>query len=338
MSIIEEDVRVLCKNLDLSKLRDKSILITGASGLIGVYLLSCLKKFYKEYNIKISVLIKNNIEPEFESIFDLDSKYFNIIQDDISNINYHITVKFDYIIHAAGYGQPGKFLDNKIKTIQINTTHTIDLLNKLKDDGTFLFVSTSELYSGIDNLSVNEDNIGNTNTNHPRSCYIESKRCGESICHAYKEKGRNIKIARLSLAYGPGTKKGDHRVLNSLIEKAIKNDKIELMDQGKAIRTYCYITDVIEMFWNILLNSKDVIYNVGGISTITILDLAKNIGKEFNKDVLTPIISNELAGNPNVVNISIEKYITEFNKKKFISLDDGLRKTIQWQKNIYKYE
>jgi UDP-glucose 4-epimerase len=79
------------------------------------------------------------------------------------------------------------------------------------------------------------------------------------------------------LAYGPGTKKNDHRVLNSLIQKGLMGDKIELMDGGDAVRTYCYITNVIEMFWNILLFGKKTLYNVGGESKITILELAKTI-------------------------------------------------------------
>jgi nucleoside-diphosphate-sugar epimerase len=332
MSIIEKECKELVKKINFKELKNKSILVTGASGLIGVYLIGCLNEIKDSLNISITAWVKNDIDKEFKDIF----KNCNIIQEDITNIDSFKTIQnYDVIIHAAGYGQPGKFMDNKIKTITLNTLSTIKLFEKLNKNGKFLFVSTSELYSGIDCELVTENQIGTTNTNHPRSCYIEGKRCGESICHSYVYENFDIKIARLSLAYGPGTKKNDHRVLNSLIQKGILNDKIELMDGGDAIRTYCYITDVIEMFWNILLFGKEIVYNVGGFSKITILDLAKLIGDKLEKNVIVPEIKNELIGNPKVVNISLEKYLKEFKKTDFVSLETGIDNTINWQKKLY---
>lgn len=311
----------------MPNLNGKKVLITGASGLIGVHLIESIS------NGDIYTWTKNEIDIYLKDKFN----NCNIIQRDITDINsFNDLPKFDIIIHSAGYGQPGKFLDDKIKTIQLNTTSTIELFKKLKTDGKFLFVSTSELYNGLNNFFIKETDIGTTNTDHFRSCYIEGKRCGESICHSYKERGYDVKIARLCLAYGEYTKRGDHRVLNSLIEKAIKNNKIELMDNGDAIRTYCYVKDVVDMFWNILLNGKDVTYNVGGDSKLSILDLAKKIGLYFNKEVIVPEINNEILGNPKIVNISIDKYLNEFGCKQFLNFDDGLRKTIEWQKYIYE--
>ncbi len=331
LNIIHNDINNI--DIDLSKMKNKSVLITGASGLIGLYMLAVLKRKQKEYNISIYTINRNKINDIYLPLFE---DCYRIIADITDNSIYETLPKFDYIIHAAGYGQPGKFMLDKIKTIKLNTTSTIKLLEKLNIDGTFLFVSTSELYSGLELYNITENEIGNTNTNHPRSCYIEGKRCGESICHSYIENGVDVKIARLSLAYGPGTQIGDARVLNSLIEKGIKNTEIKLMDGGQAIRTYCYITDTIEMFLNILLFGKEHTYNVGGKSTTTILDLANMIAYKLNKKVITPTIVEELVGNPKIVNISIDKYINEFDKISFISLNDGLDNTIKWQKKLYK--
>lgn len=329
---IKTECQEIVKKINFDGLTHKKILITGASGLIGVYLTSCLKEIYIKNNIDVFVWIKNKIEKEFVSIFD----WCNVIQNDITDItSFSSLPNFDVIIHAAGYGQPDKFMDDKIKTISLNTTSTIELFNKLNDGGKFLFVSTSELYSGIDEEGITEDRIGTTNTNHPRSCYIEGKRCGESICNIYKEKGFDVKIIRLSLAYGPGTKKNDKRVLNSLIQKGLLNEQIELLDMGHAIRTYCYITDVIEMFWNIFLYGKSTIYNVGGKSITSIYDLSKIIGEKLNKNVILPKENKHQSGNPNIVNVSIKKYIDEFNKNEFVKLEDGLDKTINWQKKLY---
>ena len=330
--IIENETQLLTDTFNFNKLKNKKILITGASGLIGVYLSSCLNNLQEKLDLEFYCWTNSPIDEEFKKLY----KNANFVCGDITDIRiFQKLPEFDIIIHAAGYGQPNRFLEDKTKTIELNTTSTINLFKKLKRDGTFLFVSTSELYSGLDITNLSEDMIGNTNTNHPRASYIEGKRCGEAICYSFIDKGYDVKIARLSLAYGPGTKKDDQRVLNSLIQKGLFNETINLMDNGDAIRTYCYITDVIEIFWNILLNGKDVCYNVGGESITTILDLAKLIGQKLNKDVVTPELTNELAGNPKVVNISTEKYKNEFNKTSFISLEDGIINTINWQKELY---
>jgi nucleoside-diphosphate-sugar epimerase len=334
MNIIELECEEFLNKIDFSKLSNKKVLITGASGLIGVYITSCLKQVSKLYNIEIYSWFKSELPLEFSSIF----SECNIIKSDITDYsNIEELPMFDCIIHSAGYGQPNKFLEDKIKTIKLNTSSTIELFKKLNKGGKFLFVSSSEVYSGLVSDNILESEIGTTNTSHPRSCYIEGKRCGESICYSYLNEGFDVKIIRLSLTYGPGTKKNDQRVLNSLIQKGLTNDIIKLVDKGEAIRTFCYITDVIEMILNILLNGKDVIYNVSGVSKLSILELSRKIGTILNKEVEVGESSDGLIGNPKTVNISIEKYLNEFNKE-FIPIEVGLDNTIKWQKELYEKE
>jgi|688.fasta_scaffold116458_2 nucleoside-diphosphate-sugar epimerase len=334
MSIITEDVKKIVSDIDFSQLQDKRVLVTGASGLIGVYMVACLKEIQTKYNIELYVWLNNPIEEQFSDIFN----GCITITGDITNYNhprFRLDGPFDYILHLAGYGQPNKFLNNKTKTIALNTTGTLNLFSNLNKNGKFLFASTSEVYSGLNSDNIDENEIGTTNTNHPRSAYIEAKRCGEAICYAQKDNGVYVKIARLSLAYGPGTKKDDTRVMNSLIQKGLTGESINLMDNGDAMRTYCYITDVVEMFWNIIFFGKETIYNVGGESKTSILELAKLIGDNLNKPVVLPEVSRTLAGNPKNVNISLKKYLNEFKKNNFVSLDNGVKKTIMWQKELY---
>lgn len=330
--MILTETKELISKINFNDLRNKKVLITGASGLIGVYMVSCLNHILDEYNIKLYAWIRNEVDEKFKMFYEK----CEIIQKDITDIkSFSNLPKFDCIIHAAGYGQPNKFLDDKLKTISLNTSSTINLFDKLNKDGKFLFVSSSEIYSGLDCENILETEIGTTNPNHPRACYIEGKRCGEAICNSFISKGFDVKIVRLSLAYGPGTKKNDNRVLNSLIEKGLTQDYIKLLDNGTAVRTYCYITDVVEMFWNVLLFGKESLYNIGGKSVTSILELAELIAKNLDKKVLLPEIEEQLAGNPKIVNISLQKYLNEFNKNTFVSLEDGIKKTINWQKYIY---
>jgi nucleoside-diphosphate-sugar epimerase len=334
MNFLEKDISKVIENIDFSTLKNKKVLITGASGLVGFYLTQCVKRLQSELNIEVYLSYKNNIPSYLKEYYDFP---YTEIKEDITSVKLEPKF-FDIIIHSSGYAQPMKFLSDSLTTIKINTHATINLLDSLKLDGKFLFVSTSEIYSGNDSFNIDESQIGTTTPSHSRACYIESKRCGETICHSYITSGYDVKIARLSLAYGPFTKLGDLRVLNSIIDKGLNNNTIELMDDGSALRTYCYITDVIEMFWNILLHGNEITYNVSGFSSISIKKLAENIGTKLNKPILTPTTSSNLIGSPKIVNINSEKYINEFNKQNFTDLETGLENVIEWMKHINQYK
>ncbi len=283
----------------------KKLLLTGAFGLVGTNLCKILERDYPEIEI-------TKVKCDY-----LDEVWGGNI--------------FDYIIHAGGYGQPIKFSEDKVHTIEINTKTTIDLFSKLKPNGKFLFVSTAEVYSGAPSPHT-EAMIGTTTPQHPRACYIEGKRCGEAICMAYREQGYDVKIARLALAYGSGTKQGDTRVLNQFIEQALTTKEIKLKDKGEATRTYCYVDDACEMMLDILFYGTQPVYNVGGESTVTIKDLAQKIADLTGSRVT--LGDNGLPGAPDDVKLSLGLVLTEFPRK-FVSLEEGLERTIRYQKKLY---
>lgn len=330
--LIQTEADNISDIVNFSQLRNKKILITGASGLVGLFILSSVAKHIEDYNIELWTWTNTSIEPRVLPLF---SRCHFVTGDICDSTLMESLPTFDVIIHSAGYGQPSKFLDNKIKTIQINTTATIELFKHLVLGGKFLYISSSEVYNGLDIPHVSEDMVGSTNTDSPRACYIEGKKCGEAICNIYKNMGYDVKIARLCLAFGPGTKESDQRVINTFIKNALTEHKILLLDHGDAIRTYCYITDAVEMMWNVLLYGKHVIYNIGGKSETTILNLAKMVGNLLDVEVELPDIPKPLIGNPQIVNIDCGRYYHEFDKKDFITLETGVSKTIQWQKELF---
>jgi len=280
------------------------ITITGAYGLVGTNLCNLIPRYFDEVEltkIKCDEIPKN-------------------------------LKKQEIIIHAAGYGQPLKFTQDKIKTIEINTKTTIELFKYLKPKGTFLFVSTSEVYSGAP-APYSENTIGTTNPSHPRACYIEGKRCGEAIVHSFAD-SFNVKIARLALAYGPGTKPHDTRVINQFIEQALVNRNISLKDAGRAVRTYCHVEDAAELMWKIILGGKDIVYNVGGFSTLSILELAEEIAKMTHACVTIPETNKGLEDAPEDVRLDMTKTLKEFPKG-FINLYRGLKETIDYQRKLY---
>jgi len=336
VSIIEKDVQKVVGVAGLRELAGKSILLTGASGLLGIYFLASLRELSRQGYAPLLVVavVKSELTVPFKSFLDFEGAH--VAQGDLTDLNFVNGLgQFDYIIHAAGYGQPGRFMEDQVKTLQLNTSTTLALFNCLVTEGHLLFLSSSEVYSGLPNPPYRETQIGTTNTTHSRSCYIEAKRCGEAICNAYRAKGVNAHSARLALAYGPGTKTGDRRVINSFIERGATQGKITLLDMGAAKRTYCYVSDAVEILWNILLRGNEPIYNVGGLSRTTIAELAQKIGHYMKVPVEFPKDAQELGGAPDDVYLDMSRVQKEFKKTQYISFNEGLIQTIEWQKALY---
>ncbi|MBN8555185.1 MAG: NAD-dependent epimerase/dehydratase family protein [Deltaproteobacteria bacterium] len=332
--IFFEDAAEICNKVSLSKLKDKTVIVTGASGVLGSYFVACLRHLQKTEpsNLRVYALTYSTPLSYLKELCDFEGAH--ILQLDLTDpLAVAQLPNADLIIHAAGYGQPQKFLEDQARTIYLNTAATFSLFQKMNPTGQFLFISTSEVYSGLEVNAYREEHIGTTNTDHPRACYIEAKRSGEAICYAYKQKGIDVKIARVALAYGPGVKLGDKRALHSFVEKGIKG-KIELLDEGLAKRTYCYVTDAMEIFWNILFHGTHTLYNVGGASRTTIRELAKKIGKMTSAEVIFPAKNRELKSAPPDVFLDISRATKEFGKRDFVSLEKGLEKTIAWQRSL----
>ncbi len=291
------------------------LLITGAYGLVGSNICKVLERDYPEIE---TVKVKGS------RIVMHTNELLRFINEDLST--------YDYVIHAAGYGQPQMFSKDKVKTIEINTTDTITLFNYLNPGGKFLFISSSEIYSGAPS-PYKETDIGTTTPQHPRACYIEGKRCGEAICMAYKEQGYDVKIVRLALAYGPGTKKGDTRVINQFIEQALTTGEVKVKDKGEALRTYGYIDDVVTQLLNVLFKGKDVVYNVGGKSKTTVYELAHLICRRTGANLF--VGDKSLEGAPDDVELRLDKVLEEFPQE-LTCFEDGIIKTIEYQKTLYE--
>jgi nucleoside-diphosphate-sugar epimerase len=284
--------------------------------------------------MRVTAVIKNDVSPELKPFLQFSGA--RVVQADLSQPEQVSKLgSFDCIIHAAGYGQPGLFMANPVATIKLNTSTTLALFDLLAQEGRFLFVSTAEVYSGLPTPPFRETQIGTTNTTHPRACYIEAKRCGEAICNAYRTGGIKASSARLALAYGPGTRKSDHRVLNSFIERGITEKKITLQDAGMAKRTYCYVSDAVELLWHILLRGTQPVYNVGGYSRTTIAELAKRIGSYLQVPVIFPDDVRQVSGAPDDVCLDMTVTNREFQKARYLSFEEGLVRTIEWQRALY---
>lgn len=335
-SFILDDAKKVNTQVNLSEFNNASLLVTGASGLVGQYLVSVFVNAAKEgISLKSLYLISRNQPPAY--LLEM-SKQINAqwCIGDVGDAQFleSLPRNLDFIVHAAGYGQPQKFLENELATIALNTLTTSHLLGRMNKSGKFIFISTSEIYSGSKQTPYQETTVGLTNTDHPRACYIEGKRCGEAIVNAYKKQGYNAKSIRLALAYGPGVRLDDRRVMNEIIKKGLIDGKIELLDSGLSARTYIYITDAVEFMLKILTTGKSNIYNLSGVSRTNIAEMAKLISQKLSVPLTIPESAGGLAGAPEDVSLSLERLLTDFPKKEFVDFDSGLNSLISWYRQL----
>lgn len=146
-----------------------------------------------------------------------------------------------------------------------------------------------------------------------------------------------MKIVRVSSIYGPGIDIRDKRVLGEFINKALNKKVIDLLDEGKQIRTWCYISDTIIMLLYILLYGKDFIYNVAGKSDISILGLAQLIGKYTNVPVKIPKKKKELdyiKDAPIHIQIDISKIVNESMYYNFVPIEEGIKRFVEWNEAV----
>ncbi len=338
--IIESDINNILAHIELDKLKNKTILLTGSNGLIGSFLVQLV--YYlnrKGYKIKLLGYSKNSAKYYLKYVLsdsNIKLSASNLVYEKFKNLP-----KIDYIIHAATYAQPRKFLEDKLTTIALNTLVLKKLLDIAKiNSSSVLFVSSSEIYGQPppDFNSITETYNGNCSTTSTRAPYAESKRLGETICDIYKKEEKvDVKIARVSAVYGPGIDTKDIRVLGEFINKALNKKVIDLLDEGKQVRTWCYISDCIAMLLYILLYGKGFIYNVAGKSDISILGLAHLIGEYTNVQVKIPKIKKELdyiKDSPIHIQIDISKIVNEFKYDNFVSIEEGIKRFVEWNKVI----
>jgi nucleoside-diphosphate-sugar epimerase len=332
--IILNDTKKIIKKRFSFYFKNKDILIVGCSGIVGQYFMGFFLNLLKNNNSPKSItLISKNKLPLYLN-FLKKIKKIKILKLDIDKNDLKKLKKYDCIIFSAGYAQPSKFLNSPIETINLNTTVLNKFIFKLKNKGKFLYMSSSEIYNKNFKKNLTEADSGNTNTNDHRACYIEAKRCGETILNIYRNNYNiDAKSIRLCLAYGPGSKIGDTRALFQFIERSINSNYLKINDTGSSKRKYIYILDALIMMLNILVFGKNTIYNVAGKKTITIKQLAKKIADIFKIKLITKK-NNALLDSPENISLSVKRYESEFGKINYTKISAGLIKTIKWYKLV----
>ena len=265
-----------------SKLNNKRILITGASGMIGSTLIRMLLEYSREENgrLQITGISRNEETAKSQLGKMMCAPEFTYISADI-NVPLEDMGEFDYIVHCASNTHPRQYSSDPIGTIMTNVLGTKNLLDYGVEHGVnrFVFLSSVEIYGENrgDVEVFDEDYLGYINCNTLRSGYPEGKRLGESMCNAYaKQKGMDFVIPRLSRVYGPGLLGTDSKAISQFIHKAAAGEDIVLKSKGDQLFSYTYVEDAVAAVLLVMLKGiSGEAYNVSDRkSAITLADLA----------------------------------------------------------------
>lgn len=338
-NIIFEDIQKAIEGLDLSSFKGSKILILGASGLIGTYFSYLIYYLNTElhFGIEADLYTKNAVEAHSRLAFLLEDKGIHFFQHDASVAKVY-EKKYDFMIHGAGYSSPASFLEDPIKTIDLNYVGMKSILEsalQYSPSAKILYLSSSEVYGSPtpENFPTPETYVGNSSITNNRACYIESKRLAEVLCLSYiKMHLLSIRIARPALFYGPGITMKDGKVIGQFMGKAYNDKVITMVDDGADLRCFCYVGDTLRELLDILLFSKDIIYNVGSEEEeISIFQLATIIGGILDAPVKAgPGKDITVAGAPSKVHLDMRKLNNEFNFKPKVGMKEGLKRTIDW--------
>jgi UDP-glucuronate decarboxylase len=332
--ILKEDFEKIFQHMgsELTVLKNKKILVTGANGMIGGYLCRFLKYLNeKSFNITVDGVVRNP---------DLKEHLFHPIIGDVNDVNYPSS-DYHYIVHAASLASPVHYAANPIGTSLPNILGTVRLLELAEKCPleSFLFISSSEVYGSfsVEKDFIKETDFGFLDPMNPRSCYAESKRMGENLCVSWFNQNQvPVKILRPFHTYGPGLKSNDGRVYADFIYNIIDGKNIVMNSAGDAKRAFCYLGDALEGLLKVLIKGKNAeAYNVGNPEQeYSILELAQKcveIHPSKKLKVIQNISSNNCYLKSQVLrnNPSIEKLRT-LGWNPSVEIQEGLRRTIKY--------
>ena len=304
----------------------KTVLITGAAGFLGSHLCEFFlnKKFFV---IGVDNLMTGNIKnvSHFE-----ENSNFKFLKHDICN-KIKIKDNIDYILHFASPASPSDYLKYPIKTLQIGSIGTENMLTlAVKKKATILVASTSEVYGDPLEHPQSETYFGNVNPIGPRGVYDEAKRYLEAITMAYhKKKKLDTKIVRIFNTYGPRMRKGDGRAIPNFINQIINKNDITVYGDGSQTRSFSYVDDTIDGIYKVLKSKYNLPVNIGNPEEYSINELV-NILKKLIPNSCKTVYLNLPVNDPKVrkPDINLARTILDWYPK--ITLERGLKKTIDY--------
>lgn len=332
-----QDVQAVAQlPLPWETLAGRSILISGATGMIGSFLVDVLME--KKLGVTVYALGRSEEKAKTRFARWWEDEYFRFVSCDI---NKEITLdvqQVDYVFHAASNTHPVAYATDPIGTITTNIIGTDNLLSFAANHGTkrVLFASSVEVYGENrgDVEAFSEDYCGYLNCNTLRAGYPESKRAGEALCQAYiRQKGLDVVIPRLARTYGPTMLMSDTKALSQFIKKGIAGEDIVLKSAGTQLFSYTYVADAVSgVLYCLFYGTNGEAYNISdAVSDITLRDLAGIIANCVGKKVVFEIPdATEQAGYSTATKaIMTGDKIKELGWQAAFTMEEGLSRTLK---------
>lgn len=341
-SIVLSDLESITSSYSIpwSQLTNKTVLITGAAGFLAAYMVETLLFLNEslQLNVKVIAVVRNrnNYMQRFNHCFRRPDLI--CIEQDIS-LPLQVSMKIDFIIHAASQASPKYYSKDPVGTLTANVLGTAQLLELARKNNVagFLFFSSAEIYGEATHVPTSESDYGYLDPLEVRSCYAESKRMGENMCVSWHHQyGVPTKIVRPFHTYGPGMKLDDGRVYADFVADAVIGRDIVLKSDGLARRSFCYLADATAGFWLVLLNGANAqAYNIGNPECeISISNLAHLIAGLYPTKRMSVIFEHRTESE-RYIQSNISVTCPDIIKARNIgwspltSLENGFRKTIE---------
>jgi len=308
------------------------ILITGGAGFIGSHLCD---RFLAEGH---QVIAMDNLSTStIDNIAHLAGRGgFSFIKHDVTSYIY-VEGHLDAILHLASLPSPVDYLERPIPTLKVGALGTHKALGlALAKGASFLLTSTSEVYGDPQEHPQREDYWGHVNPVGPRGVYDESKRFAEAMTMAYhRYHSVDTRIARIFNTFGPRMRSDDGRVVSNFVTQALRGEPLTIYDDGSRTRSFCYVSDMVEGLYRLLLSDEVYPVNLGNPNEMTILEFAHKvleISGSSSEIVFIAPTDERTKDDPQVRRPDISKANRVLNWKPEVSLEEGLQKTIEWFK------
>mgnify|MGYP001561271636 FL=1 len=305
------------------------ILITGGAGFIGSHL--CDYLLSKGHDV---LCMDNFITGDIKNIEHIREGRFLFVKHDVTNYIY-VEGKLDYILHFASPASPIDYLNHPIQTLKVGSLGTHKALGLAKEKGAvFVLASTSEVYGDPLVHPQKENYWGNVNPIGPRGVYDEAKRFAEAITMAYHTyHGLKTRIVRIFNTFGPRMRINDGRAVPTFISQALNGEDITVFGDGSQTRSFCYVTDLVEGIYRLMISEESEPVNIGNPNEMTVLQLAERILKKTgskSKIIFKPLPVDD----PKQRRPDISKAKKLLKWEPVVSLEEGLDRTIEYFKTV----
>lgn len=305
--------------------------VTGAAGFLGSHL--CDRLLDEGWEV---LGLDNLITGAAENLSHLDGNpRFKFQKADVSAA-LRVDGPVGYVLHFASPASPPDYLKHPIETMRVGSAGTINALELAREKGAKFFLSsTSECYGDPEVTPQHENYWGNVNPVGPRSVYDEAKRFSEALTMGFhRHYGLDTHIVRIFNTYGPRMRLNDGRALPNFVYQALSGGPITIYGDGKQTRSFCYVSDLIEGMYRLILSEEHLPVNIGNPSEMTILEFAERVRSYFPNApalVFEPLPQDD--PKRRCPDISKAKRLLEWEPK--VKLEEGLRLTIAYFKEMY---